>query len=130
VTTTSLIAVSAASGCNLTGAPIVGSGIDTDEIAVAKATTEAFIRQRANFPLVCGMSPREEKRRARRYQAAVKSDALRLLGIGALAAAILILSGPFAAVLAVLGAVFGWLLQNELNDRWSGMYAAAAGELA
>jgi hypothetical protein len=128
MTTCAVIAATACSDLGYHGAPIAGTSY-TDE-HVAQVTTEAVVRQRKNFPLVCGSSPKEAKRRNRRFHEAVKSDVGKILGLTFLGIVIFIFGGPAALALAIISAVFSWMIEKELEDHWQGMYAAAAMELA
>src|SRR5678815_4425803 len=97
---------------------------------VAQVTTEAVARQRANFPLVCGSSPKQAERRNKRYGKAVEMDVRRILGIGFLAVIMVILGGPIGVILAIIGAVFQYLIEMELEDHWQAMLNAADMECA
>lgn len=128
MTACAVISATACTDLGYRGAPVAGTSFT--DAHVAEVTTMAFARQRENFPIVCGSSPKEAKRRNRRFQAAVRSNVGRVLGLSFLGIVILIFGGPAALALAIVSAVFSWLVEKELEDHWQGMYRAAAMECA
>lgn len=128
MTACAVISATACTDLGYRGAPIDGTSY-TDQ-HVAEVTVQAIARQRKNFPLVCGSSPKAEKRRNRQFKEAVKSDVGKILGLTFLGIVIFIFGGPAALALAIVSAVFSWAIERELDDHWKAMYSAAAMEMA
>lgn len=126
MTATAVIASTACTDLGYRGAPIAGTAY-TDQ-HVAEATVKAIARQRPNFPLVCGSSPKEEKRRNRRFQEAVKVDVGKALGLTLVGILLFLIGGPAALVVAIVSTIFEWYLSKQLDERWQGMFSAATAE--
>lgn len=126
MTACQMLASNACAELGYTGSPIAGTSYTDDH--VAQVATEAMVRQRANYPIVCGASPRESKRRNRQLEKAATMDSRRILGIGVMAVIMGILGGPMGVLLVIIGAVISYLIDKELHQDFGSMFACAAME--
>lgn len=95
----------------------VGSGkFSHDEIAAA--FTDAYFIARKQVPMVCGASPREEKKRHREFRKVYEDEGKRILGISPMTALfgaiVFIFGGPLGLVLAVASALLQHFMERDL----------------
>lgn len=123
-----MLASNACTALGYTGSPIADTSF-TDSY-VAEVAAQAMVKRRAEFPIVCGASPKESRRRNKQLHNAAMKDAKKVLGITLLAIVIGVLAGPAMAILAILGGVIGWMIEKELDERYGSMFSVAAMECA
>ena len=98
---------------------------------IAERFDAAYQKHRADYPIVCGARPREERRRRNDFEKAVKSDVYGDFHISwwtiALAGLMTALGGPMGLVIAICTCLFEHYFQKDLSG--DKVFAAAVGPI-
>lgn len=97
---------------------------------IAQLATDAYIRHRPEFPMVCGGSPAKERKRQRQFKRCCANDVGTTFGLSPMtilfAVVMAVLGGPFGLVLAIVTVLFEYYLTKDL-DGDKAIAAAAMG---
>jgi hypothetical protein len=87
---------------------------------IAERFDAAYQRNRPQFPIVCGASNHEERKRKRGFEKAVKSDVYEDFHLSwwtiAMAGLMTFIAGPLGLVVAIVTVLFEHYLQKDLEQ--------------
>lgn len=94
-------------------------GRDLSHDDIAHAFTDAYFIARKQVPMVCGASPREEKKRHREFRKVYEDEGKRILGISPMTALfgaiVFIFGGPLGLVLTIASALLTHFMERDLS---------------